>query len=290
MLTFQQAGFSFHIDEPKKPEKPTKEQQPWSPKANKKDYPILGDAGFSTPYLVTRQGKAPQLKYMVEHWHYFNIHKFSSRMKEPHFAVSKAVSTKDMRVRGDWSTRDRILRISTNLFQAPFEGYVNHVLCHEMCHQWTSEILMDPKDSHAHGEKWKASMVMIGFTPNQYEFSDNFQFMNKVQLQQEEKRKSILQNAVMLKLKDAVPLSVAGRISKKGLMTPVMIIGVTDEGGLRKFLSIADPHKESYLESTLLYVLPNLGLRRQLTKDPAWFTRAKQIRKLLTERGRKFLD
>lgn len=280
------AGFSFHFEDdkgkkkkPEKPQKPVQEEPPLHPSVKKTDYPIVGDAGFSVPWMVTRQSPGAALRWMKEHWHYFNKKRFQGQLQEPHFRLAKNIDITKLRKRGDWNTSLNQLRLVPALFQAPDERYANHVLLHEMCHQYTAQILGEVKDSHAHGPHWQQTMIMIGMSPNRYEFTANKMFMNKVQQQDVLKREEILKN--IKGVKNPVTYAVYGAVLGTKIV-PAMFVGTIMREGERVHAVIVDPKDtKNFYTTASLIVYHNKKELYELSRDTQWLTRARDVLKTL---------
>lgn len=175
MRRYREKSIKFEGFEPPKDEQPQvfmKDGRPYD--MNDPQFPIVRNHKFSDKYWAMPITDAARLRYIKEHWKYFNQTRFNNFLKEPTFVLLKDVNAWRMKLRGDWSDSLRRLRLSPNLFNSPHEGWVNRVLIHEMCHQYVCEKFgQSEKEQKGHGPLWRAAMMMAGLHPLRYDLESN---------------------------------------------------------------------------------------------------------------------
>jgi len=139
------------------------------------------------------------LKYVAEHWTYFNQTRFHGALQQASFGLLKDVDAMKMKLRGHcqyyYGRKPTSIRLSPNLFNAPHEGFVNRVLIHEMCHQYAFEVHKAVNEvAQGHGPMWQQTMHMAGLTPSRYDTVGNEMYMDK-----KEKKKHAEQLDIMSK-------------------------------------------------------------------------------------------
>lgn len=143
-------------------------------------FPVVKDHDFKTKYWAMPKTATFMLKYLEEHWVYFNKTRFGGRMKPPaELGLLRDVDAMKMKTRGMWWPYERKLKISPNLFNAPHEGWVNRTLIHEMCHQHVSDLEGGERSQKGHGPKWQHRMMEAGLPPNRFDFTSNITYMDQ---------------------------------------------------------------------------------------------------------------
>ncbi len=151
---------------------------------NDPEFPIVRDHQFKVKYWQMPRMDSYHLRYMDEHWVYFNKTRFHGELKKPELALLRDTDALKMKLRGLWEPRKRKLSLSPNLFNAPHEGWANRVLIHEMAHQYVTEHhgwekeIEDGKKTKGHGPLWQAAMRMAGLAPNRYDYEGNETYMD----------------------------------------------------------------------------------------------------------------
>ena len=278
-MTIDQAAFKFNIEKPADAPKEKKAAPVLDSRVKQDDYPIIGDAGFTTPFLVARHEDKAMLRWMREHWHYFNIHRFKGVLKEPHFALLNDVNINRLRKRGDWTPYASRIRLTPSLFQPKDERYANHVLIHEMAHQYVSEQLGGETVEQGHGPKWKGVMVDVGLTPNRYDFTNNRAFMNKLQI--EEKEKDDKMRSDLLFERNPLPFKVYGYAHRRKIK-PCMYVGKDIKTSERIVILETNTQSTSYMIPAL-YIFPERGLAEKIEHNVEWMAKVKRVRELLKE-------
>lgn len=151
---------------------------------NDPEFPVIKDHKFKVNYWAMPKTPAFMLKYLTEHWEYFNKTRFHGALKAPSIVLLKDVSAITMKLRGRYSYYDRILSMSPNLFNSPHEGWVNRILIHEMCHQYVFDVHgeTEMKKEKGHGPIWKETMRMAKLPPSRFDDTSNEVYMDKKEL------------------------------------------------------------------------------------------------------------
>lgn len=139
------------------------------------EFPVVKDHTFKLRYWEMPRSTTFLLRYMKEHWEFFNKTRFHGRMESPKFSLLKDVDALRMKLRGRFSFTERDLALSPNLWNAPHEGWANRTLIHEMCHQYVYDVHGETeyKIKKGHGPLWKQTMVMAGLPPSQFDNTSN---------------------------------------------------------------------------------------------------------------------
>lgn len=147
---------------------------------NDPEFPVVKDHAFKIRYWAMPKSTPFFLKYMKEHWAYFNKDRFHGAMKEPKFGLLKDVDALRMRLRGRFTYNGRVLELSPNLWNAPHEGWVNRILIHEMCHQYVYDVhgQTEWSEEKGHGPLWKQTMRMAGLPPSRFDLTSNEMFFD----------------------------------------------------------------------------------------------------------------
>lgn len=158
---------------------------------NSPEFPVVQDHEFKTKYwLIPHNSTSSYLRYLEEHWAYFNKTRFDGKLKKPRLGFLKDLDATRMRLRGRFTPPRRteyekpgLLEVTPNLFNAPHEGWVNRTLIHEMCHQavweedgidaWDDEY----KQGKGHGHRWMAWMRKAGLPPSRFDDTKNEIYM-----------------------------------------------------------------------------------------------------------------
>lgn len=103
-------------------------------------------------------------KYLRLVWRRANAKFFESRLKQPsRFAVLCNDFNSAYDNLASWHS-DRTLSLRTSSFNAPEEGFVLHLIVHEMCHQAVDELSGGARLSH--GKAWSDWMRKCNLTPD----------------------------------------------------------------------------------------------------------------------------
>jgi hypothetical protein len=143
------------------------------------------DHVFRYKYWEVLRSAPALIKYLEEHYDYFNKTRFDGKLTRPKILLLKDIDAKKMRLRGRWNPGKRTLFISPNLFNAPHEGWVNRILIHEMAHQYVTDIhgrfadLEEWKHSKGHGPLWQAAMIDAKLPPHRYDYEQNDTYMDE---------------------------------------------------------------------------------------------------------------
>jgi hypothetical protein len=158
---------------------------------NDPEFPVVQDHEFRVKYwTMPHNSFSRYIKYLEEHWEYFNRTRFNGQLKKPRFSLLKDLDALRMRLRGRYGPESRhpldeqgLLEISPNLFNSPHEGWVNRTLIHEMCHQAVWQV--DGPDAwdgeyrvkKGHGPLWAHWMRHAHLPPSQFDDTSNETYM-----------------------------------------------------------------------------------------------------------------
>ncbi len=148
---------------------------------NDPELPVIKSSEHVFRYKYWEIPRTPMylLKYLQEHWEYFNHSRFGGKLKPCKVALLRDVHAAKMHNRGYWKHSTRQLKISPNLFNAPHEGWVNSTLIHEMAHQYVTDFHGPEADRaeykilKGHGPLWEAAMIMAKLPPNRLDYTSN---------------------------------------------------------------------------------------------------------------------
>lgn len=173
---------------------------------NDPDLPIVKDKSkFTYYYWKMPKIKTTMLKFISEHWDYFNRTRFKGILLPAKFGLMRDVDANYMKKRGFCRYgKPCLIALSPNLFNAPHEGWVNYVLLHEMCHQavyedWVrADISIEYLDSGktAHDDNWQNWMYKVGMPLRAKDIHPNDTYMDE----KEKRTKQIYNDAFNKKL------------------------------------------------------------------------------------------
>lgn len=167
--------------------RPTVKEQPpvFDPKTGQQydlsnpDLPLAVSPAFTVHYWLMPKTQAFVLKYLNERYDFFNHTRFGGKLSKPKLVITSSGSTAlNLKNRGVWYSATREIHISIHLFKAPYEGWANNVLIHEMCHQFVTDFLGGESEEKGHGPKWRATMLKAGLSPSRYDSTPNSMYMN----------------------------------------------------------------------------------------------------------------
>jgi hypothetical protein len=182
---------------------------------NSPEFPVVQDHEFKTKYwLIPHNSTSSYLRYIEEHWAYFNRTRFEGKLRKPKFAFLKDLDAMRMRLRGRFGPPSRTkyedpgtLELSPNLFNAPHEGWINRTLIHEMCHQAVWEIdgidAWDDEYKHGkgHGPRWMQWMRHAHLPASRFDDTKNEMYMGDDDHKRAQERKDIVKKVHEVRMK-----------------------------------------------------------------------------------------
>lgn len=197
-------GISIPKDKYQPPIKKPNSDEFWD--LNTTEFPVVQDHEFKTKYwLMPHNSTSSYLRYMEEHWVYFNKTRFDGKLKKPKLGLLKDLDAQKMRLRGlftppsraKYDTEPGHIQLSPNLFNAPHEGWINRTLIHEMCHQavWEEDgpdaYSDEYKQGKGHGFRWMQWMRHVGLPASRFDDTKNDMYMGPDDHAREDERKDI---------------------------------------------------------------------------------------------------
>jgi hypothetical protein len=283
---------------------------------NDPEFPVVQDHEFRTKYWrIPHNSFSTYLRYLDEHWAYFNKTRFEGQLKKPRFGLLKDLDAQRMRLRGRYGPETRrpldeagMLEISPNLFNAPHEGWVNRTLIHEMCHQavwqvegpdaWDDEY----KQGKGHGSRWMSWMRHAHLPPSRFDDTRNEMYMGPDDHKREQDRQELREKVKEVR-KTRVPmqqprigLGVAIHFKNKEDLVIGILIGPMaaprDENGNPKiqrklveswyFISISDKRVYKASLRHAYYLYPD---ESKVVDTPFWQQEVQRQRFALETRG-----
>lgn len=283
---------------------------------NDPEFPVVQDHEFRTKYWrIPHNSFSTYLRYLDEHWEYFNKTRFQGKLVKPKFGMLKDLDAQRMRLRGRYGPTTRrpmdekgLLEISPNLFNADHEGWVNRTLIHEMCHQavwqvdgpdaWDAEY----KIGKGHGPLWEGWMRHAHLPPSRFDDTSNETYMGIDDHAREQERKEIREKVAEVRSKrimvqqPQMHLGVAIHFRNKDDLTVGILIGPVaapkDENGNPKvqrslntswyFVNIAD---KSVYKTNLRHAYYLYPEEQAVVNTPFWHQEVIRKRELLERKG-----
>lgn len=223
------------IPESEKEQPPVRDKEGKLLNLNDPQWPVVKGQKFT--YYYWKMPKTPKalLKYLTEHWEYFNKTRFGGILKPPQIRLMKDVDARNMRHRGKCRYGvPCVIFVSPNLFNAPHEGWVNNTLIHEMCHQavyedWyyrsSRDIRTLETGEAGHGPLWKEWMTKVGLTPSRYDLTGNDTYMDEKETHRDEAYKDALEKKLYIMGRLARTGSVASFHDSTGELQICVVVG-----------------------------------------------------------------
>lgn len=169
-------------------------------------FPVVKDHEFRVNYWAMPKTAPFMLRYMDEHWTYFNKTRFHGKLTKPNFGLLKDVDAKRMKLRGHYIYgTPGLIELSPNLFNAPHEGWINRILIHEMCHQYVFETyglkqaVEDGAKTKGHGILWQQAMHMAGLPASRFDDQGNEMYFDKKEMKKHKEFVDRADNTKLLK-------------------------------------------------------------------------------------------